>query len=693
MKQRKSRSEANDPRATKVDRPASGGGSEPAPAVAFEADVCTNLADAEQREWLVTNGLGGFASGTISGSATRRYHGLLVAALAPPSQRTLLACGVDEILTVGKDSYELATHRWLSGAVAPRGLQYLESFRLDGGVPVWVYRAGVVRMEKRIWMRAGENTTFIRYSILDAPAAVDLELKVLANYRDFHGVTHAGDWRMSIAAIPEGAAITAFEGATPFFVRAAGASCEPQHIWYRDVLFLRERERGLDDHEDQLLAAIFRARLGKGQDVSIVCSTERGSDLDAAKAHAAERNRESEILAAAEPLLKSQDTGSSPAWLRQLLLAADQFVVSRPLSGHPEGKTIIAGYHWFADWGRDTMIALAGLTLATGRTAIAQQILLAFSTFVDGGMLPNNFPEAGGVPGYNTMDATLWYFEAIRRYFAASQERATLQRLFPVLAGIVHAHVEGTRYNIHVDPSDGLLYGGGPGAQLTWMDAKVGDWVVTPRTGKPVEINALWIAALETLAGFASHLNLDNREYLELAARARANFRKFWNAQRNCCFDVIDAPGVGNDAALRPNQIFAVSLLPDLLSAEQQKAVVDCCASALVTPVGLRSLAPGEPGYTGRYAGGAHERDAAYHQGTVWGWLLPSFALAHFRVYRNREAARRFLQSLGESTIDYGLGSLPEIFDGDPPHTPRGCIAQAWTVGELLRAWRELSVS
>jgi predicted glycogen debranching enzyme len=380
----------------------------------------------------------------------------------------------------------------------------------------------------------------------------------------------------------------------------------------------------------------------------------------------------------------------APSWLWQLILAADQFIVKRSLPEEPDGRSIIAGYHWFGDWGRDTMMAMPGLTLATGRAEVAKQILLAFSRYVDGGMLPNNFPDAGGQPEYNTVDAALWYFESIRQYFESAQDSGTLQRLFPVLAGMIDAHVEGTRYNIHVDPVDGLLFAGVPGVQLTWMDAKIGDWVVTPRTGKPVEVNALWINALETMAQFARLLEKPGEGYEILAAKATKGFQKFWNAERGCCYDVIDVPGIGNDGSLRPNQILTVSLLGSLLTPEQQSSVVDVCARHLLTSHGLRSLAPGEPGYTGHYGGGPRDRDAAYHQGTVWGWLLGPFALAHFRVHKNREAALRFLEPLGRQIYASGLGTLSEIFDGDAPFTPRGCIAQAWTVAEVLRTWQKL---
>jgi predicted glycogen debranching enzyme len=663
--------------------------------ISFGPEICADLAAAEQREWLVTNGIGGFASGTIAGSATRRYHGLLFAALSPPSARTLLVGGVDEAIRINDQALELGTHRWLSGAVAPAGYRSLRGFRLEGTVPIWTYQAGAAQLEKSIWMEHGENTTYVRYRLAESPSPVELELKVLVNYRDFHGSTHSGsppnDWRMNVEPVEHGARVVAFGGATPFYLRSLAASCEPQHVWYRDFLYLLERERGLDDHEDQLFAVQFRAQLKPDQSITFVFSTSETASMDGEFALAEERARQGKVLAAATSLLQPPPSNdSAPAWLAPLVLAADQFLVRRSLPDQPDGKTVIAGYHWFGDWGRDTMIALPGLALATGRAEIAKENLLAFASFVDRGMLPNNFPDAGGTPEYNTIDAALWYFETIRQYFMATEDVATLKKLFPILVEIIEAHVHGTRYNIHVD-ADGLLYGGGPGAQLTWMDAKVGDWVVTPRTGKPVEVNALWINALESMATFATALGKAPDLYTQYASAAKSSFGNFWNAERNCCFDVIDAPGVGNDAALRSNQIFAVSLVGNLLSAERRKAVVDVCAEQLLTAVGLRSLAPGEPGYLGRYAGGVRERDAAYHQGTVWGWLLGPFALAHYRVYRERAAALAFLEPLAKSIDRYGLGTLGEISDGDAPHPARGCIAQAWTVGELLRAWYTLS--
>ncbi len=656
--------------------------------IQFGRDVCGNLEEVESREWLVTNGIGGYASGTIAGGMSRRYHGLLMAALQPPVGRTQLVAWMDEIVRHAGTEFALATHRWASGAVEPQGFQYIEKFCLEDATPVWTYALGDARLEKRVWMSQGANTTYVQYKLVQGSSPLQMELKALVNYRDFHAITHAGDWQMRVEPVEHGVRVVAFDGAMPFYLKSAEAPCEARHDWYRDCFLPLERKRGLDDREDHLLAALFRAKLEVGKSFAIVMSTEDAVVLDAEAARMQRAAHESGLLTAWRA--PDKDAGSQE-WLPQLVLAADQFIVKRALPEEPDGRSVIAGYHWFSDWGRDTMIALPGLTLSTGRPDVAKQILLAFARYVDRGMLPNNFPDAGGTPEYNTVDAALWYFEAVRQYFAVTSDEQTLQRLFPVLAEIIDAHVKGTRYQIHVDPSDGLLYSGEAGVQLTWMDAKIGDWVVTPRTGKAVEINALWINALETMTGFARLLKKSGETYDAHSQKAKDGFQKFWNAQRGCCYDVIDAPGLGNDALLRPNQIVAVALPSSPLTPAQQKAVVDTCAEHLLTPYGLRSLAPGEPGYQGHYGGGPRERDAAYHQGTAWGWLLGPFALAHFRVYRDRAAAMGFFDSVSAAIRSFGIGSLAEIYDGDSPFAPQGCIAQAWSVGEVLRAWTELA--
>jgi predicted glycogen debranching enzyme len=660
-------------------------------AVAFGRAVCGTLESAEKLEWIVTNGIGGFASGTVSGNLTRRYHGLLIAALQPPVGRTLLCTKLDETAHYDGAIYDLAANRWTSGEVSPKGFVNIESFRLEGTTPVWQFAFGDALLEKRIWMQQGENTTYVQYTLLRASGAVVLDLKSHVNYRDFHSSTHAGDWRMRIDRVERGVQVTAFNGAAPFYMLNESAATEIQHEWCRDFFLPEERNRGLDDHEDHLLAAVFHAELQLNQSAVFTFTTRPDAELDGARTWHEHVASERELLVTwttADPLAALR----APDWIRQLVLAADQFIVQRCLPQDAEGRSVIAGYHWFGDWGRDTMISLPGLALTTGRPEIARKILLSSALYVDQGMLPNNFPDANGRPEYNTVDAALWYVEAVRQYFAATQDEAALRIVFPVLEKIINSYSQGTRYQIHVDPADGLLYAGEAGVQLTWMDAKVGDWVVTPRIGKPVEVNALWYNALETMAALSPKVGKAAEPFANMASAAKKSFAKFWNEQRGCCFDVIDSPGIGNDAALRPNQIFAVSLPMSPLSPDQQKAIVDTCARQLLTSHGLRSLAPGEPDYQPHYGGGTKERDGAYHRGTVWGWLIGPFIHAHLRVYGDRNAALSFLEPLGRQINSGGLGTLSEIFEGDAPFAARGCIAQAWTVAEVLRAWRATAV-
>ena len=651
-------------------------------------EVAGDLDVAERREWLCTNGIGGFASGTVAGTLTRRYHGLLVAAQEPPLGRTLLVAKVEERAEYAGLARALSTNRWAGGAVDPQGYRGIERFRLDGTTPVWTYAVADALVEKRVSMEPGANTTYVRYHVRRARGPVSLELNVLVNYRDYHGTTRAGGWRMAVAPVKHGLRVVAFDGARPLLLLAVGAETRIAHTWHHNFDLARERERGLDAVEDHLHAGTFRAAVEPGGVLTLVLSSEAAPLVDGAEAWRRRERHEQQVVAAwkrARP-----EARRAPAWIRQLVLAADQFVVRRPLRDDPDGMSVIAGYHWFGDWGRDTMIALPGLALTTGRPAVARRILETFARFVDRGMLPNRFPDAGEASEYNTVDATLWYVEGIRAYLAATDDDGTLKTLFPVLEEIVRWHREGTRYGIREDPVDGLLASGEPGVQLTWMDAKVGDWVVTPRIGKPVEINALWHNALVAMAGFARRLGKPVGPWQTLAARAKAGFARFWNERAGCCFDVIDGPD-GHDDALRPNQIFAVSLPASPLPPERQRRVVDACARRLLTSYGLRSLAPGNPQYQGHYGGDARARDGAYHQGTVWAWLLGPFALAHVKVYRDAEAARSFLLPLADHLADYGVGSIAEIFDGDPPFAPAGCIAQAWSVAETLRAWHELS--
>jgi len=653
--------------------------------VDFGRATCCSPAAGADHEWLATNGIGGFASGTIVGQATRRYHGILVAALKPPLGRTLLVAKIEENAEYDGAEYPLSSDRWADGNVDPRGYIHIERFRLEGTTPVWTFAFADARLEKRVWMQTGANTTFVQYSLIYASRPLHLHVKALVNYRDYHGTTRAGDWQMRVEQVENGLRVVAYEGAEPFHLLSTSASEEPAHVWYRNFDLSAERERGLENREDHLHAGTFHALLREGESVTIVCSTEPSPGLDGAAAYDAHLTRQYDLLSRwsrSQPDLAR----IAPAWVRQLVLAADQFIVKRTIQDEPDAYSVIAGYHWFGDWGRDTMVALPGLTLATGRSQLGRNILRTFARFVDCGMLPNVFPDAGSKPEYNTVDAVLWYFEALRQYFEATNDKELLRELFPVLAEIVEWCQRGTRFNIHVDPNDGLLYAGEAGVQLTWMDAKVGDWVVTPRTGKPIEVNALWLNALVTMASFARAIGKRTETYEFLAKCARASFQRFWNNSTKCCYDVIDGPEPC-DSSVRPNQIFAVSLPESPLTSEQQRAVVDACARYLLTSHGLRSLAPGHANYQGRYAGGPRERDGAYHQGTVWGWLLGPFVLAHLRVYDDPIRAASLLEPFANHMSHYGLGSACEIFDGDAPFSPRGCIAQAWTVGELLRAW------
>ena len=649
------------------------------PVVDFGLAVCSDLTSAERREWLVTNGMGGFACGTMAGVLTRRYHGLLVAALNPPLGRTVLVSKLDETLNYAGTRYPLSIDRWENAENnAPAPLQ-LDRFHMEGTVPVWTYQCADAVVEKRVWMEQEANTTYVRYNLIRASEPVSLDVKALVNYRDYHGTTQGEGWGMNIESLTNGLKIRAFDTATPFYVLSDSATVTPAHEWYHNYFLAVEDYRGLDAVEDHLQAGLFQATLEPGTALTFVLSTEENADADGQAAYLRRQAFEKELLVKA-------GLQEEPAEIEQLVLAADQFIVRRSTPSVPDGRSIIAGFPWFSDWGRDTMIALPGLTLSTGKSDIAAQILRVFAQYTDQGMLPNRFPDAGEVPEYNTIDATLWYFEAVRAYHESTGDDLLLKDLFPVLESIIEWHQKGTRYHIQVDPHDGLLYGGEPGVQLTWMDAKVGDWVVTPRIGKPVEVNALWYNALRIMESFATHIKKPHTVYRDAAELTRSGFARFWNQETRFCFDVLDGPG-GNESRLRPNQLLAVSLTHSPLTKEQQQSIVDTCARRLYTPHGMRSLDAGDPDFAPVYGGGPWERDGAYHQGTVWSWLIGPFAEAHFRVYGNPEQARSFILPLLRHMRDHGLGSISEVFDGTAPFTPRGCFAQAWGVAELLRIW------
>lgn len=652
---------------------------------------CGYFENAIRKEWLVTNGVGGYAAGTIGGLNTRRYHGLLVASLCPPVNRTLLVAKIDPVVQYGSDLYSLFCNEYVDGTIDVHGYRYLESFHLEGLIPTWNYVLADARLEQRIWMAHGYNTTYLTYTLVRAASPLLLRLNPLCTYRNYHNHSH-GRWPVHATAIPGGVEIKASVEAQPYRIVADRGEFQGQGEWYWNFKHRVESLRGLDYSEDLFTPGRFSISLEPGETVTLICSVEPVEPRCGLAALEAERQRQAELL--------KQVPAHEPAWLSQLTLAADQFIVSRSLGTGEVGKTVIAGYPWFSDWGRDAMAALPGLTLVTGRPEVAGCLLRSFVHAIDQGMLPKRFPDNEGEPEYNTVDAMLWFFQALYQYSRTIGNLKLVKELYPILVDAINWHERGARYKIRVDPKDGLLFGGEPGMPVTWMDAKVGDWVVTPRIGKAVEVNALWYNALRIMADFSKRLNKRKaaKRFSQQADVVAANFQKrFWYEAGGYLCDVVDGPGGTSrpdgkryDYRLRPNQILAVSLPFKLLSDEQAKAVVDTCTRYLWTPYGLRTLAVREPAYTGYYGGSQIQRDSAYHQGTAWPWLLGHFVTAHYRVYGDAELARSFLAAMENHLADAGLGSISEIFDGDPPHAPQGCFAQALSVAELLRAWREI---
>jgi predicted glycogen debranching enzyme len=653
--------------------------------IQFSQEACGNLDGALRREWLETNGLGGFASSTIAGLNTRRYHGLLVAATKPPVGREVLLSKLEETLLIDGQAFDLCCNRY-PGVFHPQGFRYLAHFRLDP-FPVFTYEVEGLVIEKTVFMVYGENTTVVQYELKSAnrpqpPESLRLEIRPLIAFRDYHSTTHANDsLNANVEEAPGLAVVTPYQGLPTLYLGHNAVELQKTGDWYRNFEYDVERERGLDFMEDLFSHFVLRFDLLSNTQASIIASIERREVARASQYRQAEIKRRQAAVQASP--LKDE-------FAQALTAASDQYIVARG-----EKKTIIAGYHWFSDWGRDTMISLPGLTLPTGRHDVARSILSTFAQHVDQGMLPNRFPDAGETPEYNTVDATLWFFEAARAFLAyTGDEKFVRTELYPVFTDIISWHARGTRYGIKVD-SSGLLASGEPGVQLTWMDAKVGDWVVTPRRGKPVEIQALWYNALCIMEEFGRRFGdeASQKRYRNMAAMANWAFnRLFWNENEQCLYDVVN--GGPPDASIRPNQIFAISLPHSMLSPERARLVVEKVREHLLTPYGLRTLAPSDPQYRGRYSGGPVERDGAYHQGTVWPWLIGPFITACVKVNGASDAARRqaaeWLLPLQDHLFsDAALGQISEIFDGDAPHRPAGCVAQAWSVGEVLRAYVE----
>jgi predicted glycogen debranching enzyme len=657
-------------------------------------------ADLLTREWLVTNGLGGYASGTVCGVPTRRFHGLLVAALPAPHGRTMMLNDVtEEVYLPDGSCHRLGgeEHEVTSAPLA--GTEYLREFRLDAGLPVWIFGIDPLVIEKRVVLPFRQNTVHVHYRNASGGTAVRLRLRPQVHIRPHEApLDRPVKEPYVLSAVDRRYEISAGAHLPPLRLSIQGLPSTFTHdpVSSPEVLFRVEKSRGYDARGVLWSAGYFEVSLAPGQEVTLCGSTERWEAIQALQAR--------EVLQFEHMrrhfLLDSAHTPEDDPVAADLAIAADQFVITpsgrlhdiaRARAVGDDVRTVIAGYHWFTDWGRDTMISLEGLTLASGRHEEAGWILRTFAHYVREGLIPNMFPEGENQGLYHTADATLWFFHAVARYLRTTGDRGTLRTVLPILLDIVEHHVKGTRFGIGVDPADGLLRQGQDGYQLTWMDAKVDGWVVTPRRGKAVEINALWYNALRLLEGWTREEGRagDAARLAILAERAYGSFNgRFWFAEGGHLYDVVDAEGGGNDPACRPNQVFAISLDNPVLDRARWPAVMEVVEKRLLTPVGLRSLAPGHPDYKPRYDGDLRARDAAYHQGTVWGWLIGPFVDAWLKLHPGeRTRARSFLQGFVPHLGEACIGSISEIFDGEAPYTPRGCVAQAWSVAEVLRCW------
>jgi predicted glycogen debranching enzyme len=650
-----------------------------------------------REEWLVTNGLGGYASGTVSGAITRRYHGLLIAALPNPLGRMMMLNGLSERLRL-PDRRVIYTGAAELAGIAPGETLPLAEFRLEAGLPVWRYEVEGFALEKRLLFVYRQNTVHITYRLLSGKGTLRLGLRPAIHFRSHDApVTSADPRKYVLTVCDDQFEIAAGAELPPLRLRVHGPSAaftfdrrETGAIPYRT-----ERSRGYEWEGSLWSPGYFRSDLAEGGEATLVASTESWETVRALAPEAAARaelDRRRLLLAAAPP---SAQNGPGA----ELALAADQFLITpvgrvedaaRARAAGDEIRSVIAGYHWFTDWGRDTMIGLEGLTLTTGRRNEAGWILRTFAHYVRDGLIPNMFPEGRKEGLYHTADATLWFFHALDRYIEITGDRATLRLLIPRMGDIIGHHMRGTRFGIRVDPADGLLHQGQEGCQLTWMDAKVGDWVVTPRRGKAVEINALWYNALCLMERWLRETGDEApaREMAVEAGRVRASFnRRFWFERGGYLYDVVDGEA-GDDDSCRPNQLFAISLGSAVLDPSRWQPVMDVVTERLLTPVGLRSLAPGHADYKPKYYGDLRSRDAAYHQGTVWAWLIGPYIDAWVKLHPGEGyKARKFLEGFVPHLDEACIGSISEIFDAEPPYTPRGCIAQAWSVAEALRCW------
>jgi predicted glycogen debranching enzyme len=659
-------------------------------ALHLDAQICCNLEPAVRREWLVTNGLGGYASGTVSGINTRRYHGLLVASLNPPVQRMVLLAALEEwLITSDGERQPLSAQEYWDGTVYPDGFRFLEGVDLDGMLPTFRWAIDGRVIEKRIWMEHGVSRTVLTYRLLAGPP-LSLQLRPLFAHRDYHEQRH-GQGGFDMAEHTNGWIIDAAGVRSHLEVRSSPV-VRSRPDWYWRVLHRAERERGLDDEEDLFTPGTVEVALDEHHEVVVLAGTEPAPQgWDVATSWRAARQR--------------QDALTEPATehplARQLVVAGEQFRVARrmaisppPRAGDGQGggqRTLIAGYHWFTDWGRDTMISLPALATRPGTLWEARAVLDTYIKHLDHGLIPNRFPDGGEPPEYDTIDATLWLFQAVAAYLRASGDWRFIAERLDALEGVIDWHVGGTRHNIGLDHRDGLLAGGEEGYALTWMDARVGDWVVTPRRGKPIEINALWYNALRLTADWCERAMRPAGRYREMAAQAHESAKaRFWYGAGGYCYDVVDSAD-GDDPSLRPNQVIALALVYPLIEGDRAHSALDVITSKLLTPYGLRTLSPDDARYQASYQGDQRARDAAYHMGMSWPWLLGPYLDARLRLKRDRELIQHLLEPFVAHLSDAGLGTISEIFEPEPPHRPVGCISQAWSVAEILRHARALS--
>lgn len=633
-----------------------------------------------RREWLLTNGMGSYSCGTIIGMNSRRYHGLLIASLNPPVERHLILSSINETFLMDNEEFHL--HTFMTPNFTAHGEYSLETFCFNG-LPEFSYRIGSMRIEKKICLRYGKNQVAVVYRVKD-PVRCKIQFTPLVNFRNYHYLSQSRFMNFATEITDNAMYLTPLDTDRKIIVACSDGKPVKKHCFFYNMDYAYEHERGLNGTEDHYIPGFFETEINEGEDktITIICSIDEPLDTLDGEAIVEEEVKRQKTLIEVCGI-------SDDPFLRQQILAADNFIVRR---NSTNSKTIIAGYPWFTDWGRDTMIALPGLTLSTGRFRDARDILYTFSKYEKDGLIPNLFPDRGDEPAYNTVDAALWFFQAVYKYVQYTGDIDFVKKeLLTVMSNIIDSYKYGTLFGIKMD-DDSLISAGNENTQLTWMDAKVGDWVVTPRHGKAVEINALWYNAVMVMSHILEKTGEDNTEYIELGERIRKNFiNVFWNEDENCLYDVVNENG--RDGRIRPNQVLAVSLSFPVLEGKYAKAVVDTVYKKLYTALGLRTLYNKDPGYRGIYAGDQYHRDGAYHQGTVWVWPLGHFITAYTRVYRDDKnlagRIKSFFEPFHDHLRDACIGNISEIFDGNEPLIPRGCFAQAWSVSEIIRSYTE----